>query len=625
MRVGSPEKGSALMGSASDCVLPRVQSGPLGEFDPGLPVGDVDPQAIQSPEASAIVYDDGTLEELIDGIGVRYLRTQAEIVAYARALLSTTHELVRFIWIDRSGIWRSIALLAQTDRRGQRCTMVRMSEIAAPFELTKRELDVLTLLAAGYTNQQIGASLGSSPRTAAKQVENILAKVHLSSRAAAAGMAVDRGVLRLPIPGGRAATTLAIGEVEAVMSEARGAPRLASVPTKRPIYIGAPRMNVGLGRYDADEMYRGASLAIDEINGGGGIDGRRLELLAVDCDINDAGSLNRAYRTFLDAEVDAITTGYSGAEAQLQNLMSDYGCPYLHASTSEMLVQRVREDPTRYSNVFQVCPSDIHYGPALARFIEEYDQRGPWRPPNRRVLAITTDAWMGLDFGVPELGFMLSKRGWQLDEIGGLDPGNVDWTKVMREVHRIEPAVIFLGFAFPTASMSFHRAFLAAPTQSLVYMMYSPSIPVFRQELGPMADGVLWSTTTGLYSDAIGSGFARRYREQYGMWPGRSHAGIAYDRVRLLANAWSRTGNSRAFKRVSEELRSFVHRGVNGSYFLGNAGQSTLAYGGQSADPSISQAHLVFQVQSGRQRILSPQPYVDGAFQLPWWFSGQGG
>jgi branched-chain amino acid transport system substrate-binding protein len=79
-------------------------------------------------------------------------------------------------------------------------------------------------------------------------------------------------------------------------------------------------------------------------------------------------------------------------------------------------------------------------------------------------------------------------------------------------------------------------------------------------------------------------------------------------------------GNPRAFGDVSQELRRMAHRGVNGTYFLDHDRQCGLAYPDETPDPSLGQAHLVFQVQSGDQRILHPLPYADGAFRTPSWF-----
>jgi DNA-binding CsgD family transcriptional regulator len=58
--------------------------------------------------------------------------------------------------------------------------------------LTPREREVLDHLAAGATNAQIGASLGISPATVRKHLENAYEKLHVSTRTAAAALHNDR-------------------------------------------------------------------------------------------------------------------------------------------------------------------------------------------------------------------------------------------------------------------------------------------------------------------------------------------------------------------------------------------------------------------------------------------------
>jgi DNA-binding NarL/FixJ family response regulator len=60
--------------------------------------------------------------------------------------------------------------------------------------LTTRELDILTLVAKGQSNPQIGRELSLSANTVANHVKSILAKLHLENRVQAAVHAVRAGI-----------------------------------------------------------------------------------------------------------------------------------------------------------------------------------------------------------------------------------------------------------------------------------------------------------------------------------------------------------------------------------------------------------------------------------------------
>jgi LuxR family maltose regulon positive regulatory protein len=60
--------------------------------------------------------------------------------------------------------------------------------------LTRREIEVLRLVARGLSNGQIAKQLGVSPFTVKRHVGNVLTKLDLASRAAAAAFAVRKGL-----------------------------------------------------------------------------------------------------------------------------------------------------------------------------------------------------------------------------------------------------------------------------------------------------------------------------------------------------------------------------------------------------------------------------------------------
>ncbi|MGH3823193.1 MAG: response regulator transcription factor, partial [Pseudonocardiaceae bacterium] len=64
-----------------------------------------------------------------------------------------------------------------------------------PGGLTKRELQVLRLVARGKTNREIAAELVISEHTVARHLQNMFAKLGLSSRTAASAFAFEHGLV----------------------------------------------------------------------------------------------------------------------------------------------------------------------------------------------------------------------------------------------------------------------------------------------------------------------------------------------------------------------------------------------------------------------------------------------
>jgi DNA-binding NarL/FixJ family response regulator len=72
-----------------------------------------------------------------------------------------------------------------------------LDEHAPMSELTPREVEVLTRIAAGLTNKAIGAALAISEDTVKAHVKNLFGKLGVSDRAQAVAVAARRGIIRL--------------------------------------------------------------------------------------------------------------------------------------------------------------------------------------------------------------------------------------------------------------------------------------------------------------------------------------------------------------------------------------------------------------------------------------------
>lgn len=497
-----------------------------------------------------------------------------------------------------------------------------------PIGITAREIDVLTLVAAGLTNPQIAEVLVTSPRTVATHVASLLGKLQVESRAGAAAMAVDEGLVRLPMPdhptAARRPCRLAIEYVNAALSgppprRRPTMPRRPAPRSRRPFVLGSAFPTAGPGGPDGQEMRNGSALAVDEINHNGGIGGRPVEQVVVSMDPLDPQSVRESYGQLTDAEVDAVTSGYVLTAETALELAAEYGAPFLHGQTEESYVDRVREEPGRYGNVFQACPSETYYGLGFVRFLDSLLLGGNWRPHSRTVVFVETDS-PGALVATQEALAAAERAGWDVARITGVASSHADWRPVVNEISRLNPAAVLVAAFVPEELAAFQRAFVENPVQALIYAVYTPSVPEFLTSAGTAADGLVWATMSGTYRDLFGVRFAQSYQRQFGQMPGRGHAGIAYDEVHLLARAWSSVADPRRFAEVVQSLRSTPHRGVNGSYYFDHERQCGLSYPYEVPDPSLGQAHLIFQVSGQDHVILSPVPYVERRFQPPpWW------
>lgn len=575
---------------------------------------------------TALVREDGSIEELTGQSVLALLEQHRQLVDWGVAFLATDAMRARFWWQSDEGAWYRVRIDAsESIGMTEAAAVVGVSPSAIPDDLTPRELDVLTLVATGMSNAEIADALVVSRRTVTTHVEHLLMKLALPNRTAVAVYAVEEGLIRLPLPGTDVrADALVAGRIDLL---ARGgepimprsdAPRSIRPTVRRPLLVGSAFPLKGLAAPDGWEMANGAALAIAEINARGGIGGRTVEHVLVDVDIFTVDAVEAAMRELVDAEVDAITMGYVFPEEVALRTAADYGAPFLHGMTSETQVQHVRDDRATLSNIFEVCPTEIHYGREFVRHVSHLERTGEWRPANRKLLFVETTLPSGqmLTSETLELADM---HGWEIERLEML-PSSADPAAVVGEVRASDPAALMVTQFFAAELASFQRQFAATESETLVYAVYTPSIPEFLHRAGASAEGIIWATTTGTYSDPLGSAFARRFTSAYGAQPGRSHAGLAYDEVYILARVWASTPNPRRFAAVTEALRTMTHRGVNGAYTFDDGGQVGLAYPSVTLDASLGQAHLIFQVQEGRHRILSPTPYVEATFRRPSWF-----
>lgn len=582
----------------------------------------------QRSHFSCLVDEHGQVFEWDDKEGCDVLAQDNRLICYAQALLFSQQEKVAFYYTLQSEIQavKNNYFFAKLSRHQQRFTLLQLERCELPFELSLRELETLTLLSDGLSNKEIAELLFISERTVAKHVENLLQKTDIDNRTALAVFAITYHLCLLPLPAKLEHSMLVCFELEkitqnqpiqAVKNKKNFVNPVAIATSKsRPIVIGVPYVQHGIGEIDTKELLNGSRLAVEVINRRGGIHGRKIEITTAGFCVKDESSIVDAYHQLFDQEVDAISTSYACYTPEIHALVAEKGVPYLHIATHSQSDKLAQHLPTnKIDNMFQVCASDVNYGSGVLRFMQFYQQNYLNLLQNRCILLITVK-WQKIDIGIEKLIQEAKKLAWKV-EILELEQADNAFAYAMQQVHYFSPSIIVLASYFAEDIVGFHKAFLQQPSNAIIYSIYAPST---FSSLEQPCEGVIWSTTCGLANNFAGQQFATLYQQFFSREPTYSQASIAFDQINILANAWQHSLSPRAFKDVSNGIRSLPYHGVNGTYYFGTEAQTGLAYPDNTRDLSISLPHLVYQIQQGESKVIAPELFSERDFSLPKWF-----
>lgn len=373
------------------------------------------------------------------------------------------------------------------------------------------------------------------------------------------------------------------------------------------------------GPYSGDglEMVRGAQLAIEDINAAGGLAGRPVEL--VTADISDQAPENfiqAAQRLISQERVAAAFAGYTSTTSAEYNIYANAGVPLLHTNTLQANTDFVVDKGI--TNIFQCCPTEIWYAEGFIQLMQEWIRTKAWTPHSNTAAVISSNDSYSVSIArVFQDG--IKKLGWDVTLYDEVTAPNADWGPQLARIRANPPALIFITDYLAGDLASFATQFASGPTPSLLYQQYGPSVPEYLDLAKGAANGVLWSTTIGTLPDAMGDEFRGRYERTFDAVPGMSQSGAQYDTVRLWARAAAQAGDPYDFAKVTEFLKASIFRGVVGTYRFDQKELTALPYPDKVDDPSLAMPHLTYQIQDGKQVLLSPQPYSKGTFALPTW------
>lgn len=382
-----------------------------------------------------------------------------------------------------------------------------------------------------------------------------------------------------------------------------------------PITIGALVPVTGPGAPDGQEMLRGMRLAADEINAQGGVGGHQVNISVLDAKDQAPDVMTNAMRKFVSDQVAAVFSPFLTTTSIEIPIIGRASIPMLHANALQANIDAAIDGG--FHNIFEVCPSEKWYGPGFVSVMDQLTKSGQFKPRNKTAAVVT--ATDGYSISIAR-GFRseVQKLGWSVVMFDTYTSPQAEWGGTLGRVRNKNPDVLFQSDYYAGNEASLIKQFAQAPTQSLVYQQFAPSIPEYRELSGSASDGVLWATTTGtIFNDDVGKAFDKAYRAKYNREPGAANAGGQYDAVWMWAYAAGVAGDPFEYDAIGENLSKLVYRGVNGIYNM--IEQACYSYPPQTDDPSLGMPLQTYQIQKGEQVMISPDPYTTGKFETPPW------
>ncbi|CAB4330894.1 MAG: ABC transporter substrate-binding protein [Actinobacteria bacterium] len=407
----------------------------------------------------------------------------------------------------------------------------------------------------------------------------------------------------------------AVGRLTAPDSAAGGA---AGGPANdTPIKIGLVAPITGPYSGDGQEMVRGQEIGIAEINANGGVHGRPLELVKADVtDLAPENYVKAAQRLTGQEKVAAVFSGYCTNDSTEFPIYADAGVPMFHLNTLQANVDYVKNNGI--TNIYEGCPTEVWYGKGFIPLMQSWIDSGAWTPSAKSVAIVTSNDPYSISIA-NALSDDIKKIGWTVPVFEQVTAPTADWGPVLSKIRAAKPGLIFVTDYIPGDLASFATQFASAPTQSLLYQQYGPSIPEYLQLAGTAGNDVIWSTTIGTLPDEIGAAFLAAYKSAYNADAGLSQAGGQYDLVRLWAQAASAVTDPMNFEAVNASIKRQIFRGVSGIYRFDPQSLVVAAYPDQVKDASLGMPHLTYQIQDQKQVPISPDSFAAGSFKLPSW------
>jgi branched-chain amino acid transport system substrate-binding protein len=316
---------------------------------------------------------------------------------------------------------------------------------------------------------------------------------------------------------------------------------LASVATAasaQTLKIGAPQPMTGPDAPFGDKFKKAYTMAVEEINAKGGVNGKKLEIVIDDHQAKNALAATVAEKLITQGQVLVMTGGRaSGQAVEIASVCQRLKTPYVVDHPSADIITS-----KGFEWVFRNNPTGSIYPQAFNRFISEVPGAMP-----KSAAVIYDNTVFGKTIANSAMTFLKSK-GVPIVADEAYPVNTLDFKPLMTKVKASSPDY-FLMVAVSTTDailLTRHAKEIGIRPRAFVGFGGGFGVADFAGQLGPLAQNVFSSAAwSGNPNDPEVKAFYDKFHQKYGIYP-KEHEVEGYSVVYIIADALRRaklTGN----------------------------------------------------------------------------------
>jgi len=386
----------------------------------------------------------------------------------------------------------------------------------------------------------------------------------------------------------------------------------ASALNAQTLKIGAPQPMTGPDAPFGDKFKKAYTMAIEEINAKGGINGKKLELVLLDHEAKNPLAATVAEKLITEDKVLILTGGRASGQAmEIASVAQRLKTPYLvdHPSADAITTKG-------FDWVFRQNPTGSIYPEAFHKFLSEVPGAMP-----KTVAVVYDNSLFGKTIGTAVMNFLKSKNVTIVND-EAYPVNNLDFKPIMTKVKANNPEMLLMVAVSTTDAilMTRHAKEIGVNAKAFVGFGGGFGVDDFAKQLGPLAENVFSSAAwSGNKNNPLTKAFYKKFQEKYKIYP-HEHETEGYSVIYVIADALKRaklTGNLEADRTaIREALLKTDMETVFGKTKFGN-------WTGPTGDPFINQniyskEHSVMaQWRKGELLDVYPKAFAEAAYIYP--------